>query len=134
MGADDILHISLPLVIHSGTDKTAVVVKLISFSNSLEIVETNFLDYPASSTDSEYYVTFGVALSPNKWYEIQMYPNADPVVSLPFHGLIQVFAISSTSTNYITYDSNLAFGFIAVEDRLGSPGTLTVAASSSSTE
>ena len=65
LGADDILHISMPLVIHSSTDKTAVVVKLISFSNNLEIVETNCLNYPSGSTSDEYYVTFGVALSPN---------------------------------------------------------------------
>lgn len=58
----------------------------------------------------------------------------DPVETLPYQGLVQVHAISSTEANYIVYDSNLAFGYIYIESRLGAAGTLTVAATSSSAE
>ena len=80
---------------HSGTDKSVVAVNLISFSNNLQIVSTIFQNYPVSSTTTQYYVTFGVALAAQKWYEIQMFPNVipgalTPPVTLPFYGLIQI--------------------------------------------
>lgn len=80
---------------HSGTDKSVVAVNLISFSNNLQIVSTIFQNYPVSSTTTQYYVTFGVALAAQKWYEIQMFPNVipgalTPAVTLPFYGLIQI--------------------------------------------
>lgn len=43
-------------------------IKLISFSNNLEIVSTYCTNFPVSSTNTLYYVTFGVALTANKWY------------------------------------------------------------------
>lgn len=64
LGSDDYLMINFPIKLHSGTDKTVVKVKLISFSNNLEIVSTACKDYPASSTTTLYYVTFGVPLNP----------------------------------------------------------------------
>lgn len=95
IGADDYLMINWPLRIHSGTDKSVVKVKLISFSNNLEIVSTACKNYPTGSTTTLYYVTFGVALTASKWYEIQLFPDVipgslTPAISLPFYGLIQI--------------------------------------------
>ena len=86
LGDDDYLKIIWPETIHTGTDKTLVKANLISYSNNLQIVSTNFI---AQVVDSNpiYYVTFGHALTANKWYEIQITPNKDATIS---KGLIQV--------------------------------------------
>jgi hypothetical protein len=68
LSESDFLKINWPLKIHSGTDKSVVMIKLISFSNNLEIVSTYCEKFPETSTDTLYYVTFGVALTANKWY------------------------------------------------------------------
>ena len=129
LGADDYLHIHWPEQIHSGTDKSALAVKLISFSNNLEIVETVF-DDSTNAADSEYYVTFGVSMTKMKWYEIQIFPNQVPAVSYPYHGLIQLRALSSLDSTAIIYDSNMGFSYISIEDDLASTGTMTVAVTS----
>ncbi len=68
MSESDFLKINWPLKIHSGTDKSVVMIKLISFSNNLEIVSTYCQNFPIASSDTLYYVTFGVTLTANKWY------------------------------------------------------------------
>lgn len=132
LGANDYLMINWPIRLHSGTDKSVVKAKLISFSNNLEIVSTYCSNYPVGSTTTLYYVTFGVSLTAQKWYEIQLFPDVipgslSPAVSLPFNGLIQIEAISNIVSNNIVYDSNYAFRYISVQSFLATPSTLTVA-------
>ena len=67
LGADDYLQIIFPTKIHVGSLKSALTAKLISFSNNLEIVEQNF-DIDADNTDTNYFISFGVAMTAKKWY------------------------------------------------------------------
>lgn len=129
--------INFPIHIHSGTDKRVVKVKLISFSNNLQIVSTTCQDYPSGSTTTQYYVTFGVALTAGKWYQVQLFPDVipgslTPAVSLPYYGLIQIQALSNTASNPITYDSNYAFAYISIQSNLASTGTMTVSTTTTS--
>ena len=128
LGADDYLHIKWPTKIHAGTSKSALSVKLISFSNNLEIVEQPF-DSSTDDTNPDYYVTFGVDLTAKKWYEIQIFPNMVPAETFPYHGLVQVRALSSLNANAIIYDSNMGFSYISIEDDLATADTMGVAVS-----
>jgi hypothetical protein len=71
-----------------------------------------------------------------KWYEVQIYPTKDPGVAF-FSRLLQVITKSAIHADAIVYDSNYAFEFINIEKDLsltGGVNTLTIAASSSSSE
>ncbi len=68
LGSSDYLKINWPLKIHSSNDKSVVKVNLISFSNNLQVASTYCQNFPAGSTDTLYYVTFGVSLTAQKWY------------------------------------------------------------------
>ena len=116
LGADDYLKILWPIPIHQTGSKNNVKAKLISFSNNLEIVEVK-CDANPNTADPEYNIKFGVSLTAGKWYEIQLFPTLDPAVALPYHGLIQVKAISSLHANHILYDSNLAFQYVSIESK-----------------
>ena len=67
LGADDYLKIIFPTKIHTGSLKSAMTAKLISFSNNLEIVEKNF-EILADGTDLNYFISFGVSMTAKKWY------------------------------------------------------------------
>lgn len=129
LGANDFVHINWPTKIHSGNIKQALSAKLISFSNNLEVVHKS-LDSTMNGADTNYYVSFGVALTPKKWYEIQIFPNMVPAVSFPYHGLIQVRTISSLSSHAIIYDSNMGFSYISIQSPLSSPNSMLVTVSS----
>lgn len=68
LGSTDYLKINWPLKIHASNDKSVVKVNLISFSNNLQVASTACQNYPTGSTDTLYYVTFGVSLTAQKWY------------------------------------------------------------------
>jgi hypothetical protein len=67
-----------------------------------------------TTTDSNYYVTFGYEMTPNKWYELQIYPTQNPA-TIPSSKLIQVIAKSYFGADAIVYDSNYAFAYVNVE-------------------
>lgn len=129
LGSDDYLKIVFPTKIHTASLKSALTVKLISFSNNLEIVDLNF-PTAMDNTDKNYYISFGVSLTANKWYEIQIFPNLVPAETFPYFGLIQIQALSSTDSRAIVYDSNMGFGYISIEGALVSTGNLGVVTTS----
>jgi hypothetical protein len=71
-------------------------------------------------------------MQPAKWYEIQIYPTANP--TMPSNKLIQLLAISDYNSNYLIYDSNLAFAYINIEAALSGPNSLQIICNSSSSE
>lgn len=73
-------------------------------------------------------------MQPNTWYEVQVYPNQAVTLTAPSNFLVQVLAVSSTATNNIVYDSNLAFGYVDVLSPLATAGTLTIVGNSSSSQ
>jgi len=109
LGSDDYLVINMPLLIHTGT-KDGVKFKLISFSNNNEVASGNCQNYGLLN---RYYLTSGVSLNSNQWYELQLFPNLDPT-TLPFYGTVQLELVSGINSNFILYDSNYALCFLAI--------------------
>lgn len=128
MGATDYLHLLWPEALHSSTDKTKVLVTLISSENNYQITQVACSASPVGTT-GDYYVSFGSALTAGKWYQIQVYPN---VANTLTQGLIQMETVSDYGSNYISYDQNFAFGYYKINSG-AIPSTLTVAVSSTST-
>ena len=86
MGATDYLHLLWPEALHTGTDKTKVLVTLISNENNYQITQVTCATLPVD-TNGEYFVSFGSALTSGKWYQIQVYPNKANTLT---QGLIQM--------------------------------------------
>ena len=86
MGATDYLHLLWPEALHTTTDKTKVLVTLISNENNYQITQVPCAASPAD-TNGEYFVSFGSALTAGKWYQIQVYPNK---ANTRTQGLIQM--------------------------------------------
>lgn len=59
------MHLSSATPVAS--DKTKLKAKLISFSNNLVVSDT-FVSNDGGISDSNYYITFGYEMQPDKWY------------------------------------------------------------------
>lgn len=92
--------------------KTEIKVNLITFSNNLQVATTTCVVDGLGA--SILHVTFGYAMQPNTWYEVQVYPNPTTALTPSISFLVQVLAVSTFEANNIIYDSNLAFGYIDV--------------------
>lgn len=121
LGSDDYLVINMPLLIHTGT-KDAVKFKLKSFSNNNQVASGNCENYGLLN---RYYLTSGVSLPSNQWYELQLFPNLDPT-TLPFYGTVQLELVSGINTNFIMYDSNYALSFLAIESLAPTTGVMAI--------
>jgi hypothetical protein len=133
IGATDYLRLIWPEQIHV-TSKAEITVNLISFSNNLQVATATCTDESVVGT-TVYHVTFGYAMQPNTWYQIQVYPNKNPT-STPISYMVQVLAVSSYLANNIIYDSNLAFGYLDILAAVsgGNIGSLAIVANSSSSQ
>lgn len=56
------------------------------------------------------------------------------MLTAPATFLVQVLAVSTFSASYITYDSNMAFGYVNILTPLASTGTLNIIGNSSSSQ
>lgn len=130
MGASDFLKIVWWEKLHV-TLETEVIVNLISFSNNLQVASA--VCTIENAGNYIYYVTFGYAMQPNTWYEVQIFPTIDPTTT-PSSNLIQVLAVSDIASSAIIYDSNMAFGFIDILAPLGSTGSLAINCNSTSAQ
>ncbi len=111
IGASDYLRFNFLEQMYSSA-KTEIVVKLITYSNNLQVATANCVGDGLAA--NILHVTFGYAMQPNTWYEVQVYPNQAVSLTAPSTFLVQVLAVSTFSANNIIYDSNLAFGYIRV--------------------
>jgi hypothetical protein len=100
IGATDYLRLLWPEALHTGTDKTQILVTLISNENNYQITQVSCTASPVDS-NGEYFMTFGSALTAGKWYQIQVYPNN---VNTLTQGLIQMESVSDYGSGYISYD------------------------------
>ncbi len=77
---------------------------------------------------------FDFAMQAKTWYEIQIYPSPTKTITAPTTFLVQVLAVSDFISNFITYDSNMAFGYVNILTPLGSTGSLNIIGNSSSSQ
>lgn len=131
IGASDYLRFNFYEQMYSSA-KSEIVVKLITYSNNLQVATANCA--VDSLGASILHVNLGYAMQPNTWYEVQVYPNQLVSLSAPINFLVQVLAVSTFSSNYIIYDSNLAFGYISVLTPLATSNTLSIIGNSSSSQ
>lgn len=128
LGSTDYLRIVWPETLHMGTDKTKVLVTLISNENNYQITSVACAAAVAD-TNPIYFVSFGTALTAGKWYQIQVFPSKSSTLT---SGLIQMESVSDTGTDYISYDHNFAFGYYYVHPvSFSSSMTLSVSSTSS---
>jgi hypothetical protein len=114
------------------TDKSEITVKLITYSNNLQVATATC--YPDGLAATILHVSLGYAMQANTWYEVQVYPNQAVALTAPSTFLVQVLAVSTWQTNNIIYDSNLAFGYISVLSPLATTNTLSIIGNSSSSK